>query len=600
MYIRFIWIKNQGSIDELKIEPRFNEDGTPKPILIVGENGSGKTTLLSSIVDSFYAMAGKCFDNIYKIDNTGNKKIYKIGGDINLKIGEDFEFTEIKYDEDIGYVEYYKEEKSNKSTKFEKEFFKVEITENPTFIRDIALIQNEIITLIDDINNKSTENKLLLGKIKNELKNKIHFYLPAYRYEEPFWKVKEYHNYKVEDKEDFSYDEYNKEIEIFSSFKKNKKFVSNLLLDYYITSIENKNIDKIKIFINLINSIIQKIKQNEDLSIKISDRYYDNKLIIINTKNNNRISFLSQLSLGEMNLFNMFINILRHADNKNLKSEKDIEGIVVIDEIEAHLHTKFQTKILPDLISLFPKIQFIITTHSPMFILGMKEKFGEDGFDIFEMPNGKKITTEEFREFKEAYETLKNTQEFEKDLEKKIKNLHKPLVFTEGATDIEYIKTALEIFDKKELLDKFEFIGASGEPNLTHLLNSPDFIDIKMLLIFDCDVSKEKKSKGNKMAYKISKIKNNPIEKGIENLFPQDLIEKLYKKFTKKYITKNTKDDELVKYKIIDKEEDNKSHKKTIQEEICKNYATEENFANFKKIVEKIEEFLNKDNTNAN
>jgi predicted ATP-binding protein involved in virulence len=46
----------------------------------------------------------------------------------------------------------------------------------------------------------------------------------------------------------------------------------------------------------------------------------------------------------------------------------NLEGIVLIDEIETHLHVDLQKKVLPFLINFFPRIQFIVTTHSP-FIL---------------------------------------------------------------------------------------------------------------------------------------------------------------------------------------------------------------------------------------
>ena len=49
----------------------------------------------------------------------------------------------------------------------------------------------------------------------------------------------------------------------------------------------------------------------------------------------------------------------------------NLEGIVLIDELETHLHPKWQ-KEFPRLLSeLFPKIQFIVTTHSPLVFLGM-------------------------------------------------------------------------------------------------------------------------------------------------------------------------------------------------------------------------------------
>lgn len=46
----------------------------------------------------------------------------------------------------------------------------------------------------------------------------------------------------------------------------------------------------------------------------------------------------------------------------------DMQGIVLIDEIETHLHVDLQKKILPFLTDFFPKIQFIVTTHSPFVI----------------------------------------------------------------------------------------------------------------------------------------------------------------------------------------------------------------------------------------
>ena len=66
MYIRKIVDENIGPIKNINISFAFNSDGTPKPIVLVGENGSGKSTLLSNIVDAFYEMAGKAFDNAWE------------------------------------------------------------------------------------------------------------------------------------------------------------------------------------------------------------------------------------------------------------------------------------------------------------------------------------------------------------------------------------------------------------------------------------------------------------------------------------------------------------------------------------------------------
>ena len=43
----------------------------------------------------------------------------------------------------------------------------------------------------------------------------------------------------------------------------------------------------------------------------------------------------------------------------------ETSGVVLIDELDLHLHPAWQKKVLNSLLTIFPKIQFIITTHSP-------------------------------------------------------------------------------------------------------------------------------------------------------------------------------------------------------------------------------------------
>lgn len=50
----------------------------------------------------------------------------------------------------------------------------------------------------------------------------------------------------------------------------------------------------------------------------------------------------------------------------------DAQGIVLIDEIETHLHIDLQKEILHFLTQLFPRIQFIVTTHSPFVLSSVK------------------------------------------------------------------------------------------------------------------------------------------------------------------------------------------------------------------------------------
>ena len=49
-------------------------------------------------------------------------------------------------------------------------------------------------------------------------------------------------------------------------------------------------------------------------------------------------------------------------------------GVVLIDEIDLHLHPLWQQRIIGDLRSIFPKVQFIVSTHAPIVISSVKKE----------------------------------------------------------------------------------------------------------------------------------------------------------------------------------------------------------------------------------
>ena len=57
-----------------------------------------------------------------------------------------------------------------------------------------------------------------------------------------------------------------------------------------------------------------------------------------------------------------------------LDNLKEVKGVVIIDEIEQHLHPKLQSEILPSLKDNFPHVQFIVATHSPLVLSSSKSK----------------------------------------------------------------------------------------------------------------------------------------------------------------------------------------------------------------------------------
>ena len=83
---------------------------------------------------------------------------------------------------------------------------------------------------------------------------------------------------------------------------------------------------------------------------------------------------INQLSDGEKCLLAMVGDLARRLAiaNPGLSDPLQGSGVVLIDEIELHLHPKWQREIIPALTRTFPNCQFIVTTHSPQVVSHVK------------------------------------------------------------------------------------------------------------------------------------------------------------------------------------------------------------------------------------
>jgi predicted ATP-binding protein involved in virulence len=83
-----------------------------------------------------------------------------------------------------------------------------------------------------------------------------------------------------------------------------------------------------------------------------------------------------QLSDGYRNLIGMVADIAYRCIKLNPHLGEDAvsqtPGIVLIDELDLHLHPNWQRQIVADLKKVFPKIQFIATTHSPFIVQSLR------------------------------------------------------------------------------------------------------------------------------------------------------------------------------------------------------------------------------------
>ncbi len=113
--------------------------------------------------------------------------------------------------------------------------------------------------------------------------------------------------------------------------------------------------------------LLKEVFSDPSLTLEFDSKNYTFHII---TSNREKIGF-NTLSDGYSAILNIVTEIILRMEEKSSKIY-DMQGIVLIDEIETHLHIELQKKVLPFLTTLFPKVQFIVSSHSP-FVLNSIE-----------------------------------------------------------------------------------------------------------------------------------------------------------------------------------------------------------------------------------
>ena len=120
--------------------------------------------------------------------------------------------------------------------------------------------------------------------------------------------------------------------------------------------------------IKVIESDLKGLFEFEGLQLKFNPKELKVELI---AKNGIPMS-LSKLSAGYSSILAIYSELLVHSEMSS-KGKSNLEGIVIIDEIDAHLHVSLQKKILSFFTKAFPKIQFIVSTHSPFVLQSVSD-----------------------------------------------------------------------------------------------------------------------------------------------------------------------------------------------------------------------------------
>lgn len=200
-----------------------------------------------------------------------------------------------------------------------------------------------------------------------------------------------------------------------------------------------------------------------DMSYSFKD---DDLIGLFKRADNSERLLFSQLSDGYRNLIGMVADIAYRCIKLNPHLGEDAisetPGIVLIDELDLHLHPNWQKRIVSDLKNVFKNVQFVATTHSPFIVQSLKSEELINLDSVKGLDNDpNKYSVEEISENEMGVKNVKRSNEFSEmqDIAKK----YFQLIKNNGGAD--------DIKKAKNLLDKVR-INFSKDPAYVALLES--------------------------------------------------------------------------------------------------------------------------------
>jgi predicted ATP-binding protein involved in virulence len=420
VYIKSIEIQKIRHLENVNIN--ICEKGK-RHLIITGKNGSGKTTVLENIKNYLKSIEADMYNEInytYKNDlKIFRSRVEEIDKGINL------------------------------GTPDEKE----------RLVNGIRDRENTIANFSNGLIVNLSNDEMISSKYKNG--EFILAYFNAKRYSKvnianSVNKVELQNSYSIDADIDTKFLDYLVYLKTQQSFARNEG--------------DMETVKSIGVWFDNLQSSLQELFEDTTIRLKFD---YRNLVFKIQQQDKEEFGF-NELSDGFSAVLDIVMNlILRMEKNKN-GLIYDKEGIVLIDEVETHLHIELQKKIMPFLTSFFPKIQFIVSTHSP-FVLSSLENaviydlekrikvedlsgYAYDGivesyFDIDKYSNSIKEKIDKYEKL-----TLKETRTEEEDLQAVslrgyLKNIPKEL-----APELAYKFNSIELLrktkqSKKNLLE---------------------------------------------------------------------------------------------------------------------------------------------------
>ena len=374
-YIKYIYINKVRHLRDINIP--LEKKNYPH-LMITGKNGSGKTSLLNAIANHIERIANdthKEFENYEKRIEYWENEL-KENPQNTLSIEQQLQYYKNQYELFFGEVTVAFEDVDNLIRKYQDGNFIIAFYEAHRTIKKLQEPKNPT---------------------KPELQDK--------------WGIKQ------------------------ASTQEFLKFLADLKIQEALARNEKleKDANQINEWFLTFEHLLGEIFQDKALKLAFNYKDYSFKILIAGKE----FKF-TELSDGFAAVLDIVVDLILKMQEKNqLIRAYESEGIVLVDEIETHLHLELQKIIMPLLTKIFPNIQFIVTTHSPFVLSSLSNAVA---FDLEHQEVIEDLTEYSYESLAEGYFGVK--------------------------TDSSYIEMQLNRL--KELLEK-ENLSSSEKSELKHL-----------------------------------------------------------------------------------------------------------------------------------
>lgn len=184
-------------------------------------------------------------------------------------------------------------------------------------------------------------------------------------------------------------------------------FLSDLKIQEALARNENQieDANNIRAWFDEFEVLLQSIFEDNDLKLEFNYKDYSFRI------NTGGKSFkFTEMSDGFAAVIDIVADLILKMQSENsLTRAYQKEGIVLIDEVETHLHLGLQKLVMPMLSKVFPNIQFIITTHSPFVLSSMNNAVA---FDLEHREKISDLTEYSYESLAEGYFGVKTTSSY--------------------------------------------------------------------------------------------------------------------------------------------------------------------------------------------